>query len=184
LQLIIVEYLAHAGKENGNIRVPQKDFIEVARIDIGSVAPALRRLEAKGFIAIAGGEFNPGTGYRNPLKFTLTFRCSIGGKADIRPTEKQKRDKKASVPCRWEKPQNPVGKTALGPVGKTALGEPAGKPALPSRRRSTIPGHEVDRTEVGKGPVYEGDLSVEADEPDGGEGQSWKTVDDPDLVEF
>jgi hypothetical protein len=79
LGLIIREHLKRAGKENGNLLLTKQDFMKRAGIAHDSVAGTIRRLEAKGLIKTRGGDFNPGTGHRNHLRFTLTFRVSTKG---------------------------------------------------------------------------------------------------------
>jgi DNA-binding MarR family transcriptional regulator len=84
LMLIIVEHLKHAGKENGNLIVTKANFIKGAGIDHDSVAGAIRSLEAKGFIEVKGGEYNPATGRKNCLSFTLAFMESKSGASTFR----------------------------------------------------------------------------------------------------
>ena len=73
LMMIVLEHLKHAGKENGKLVVIHADFAGLGGIDRKSVAGAIRGLEAKGFIEVKGGEYNPKTGRRHCLKFNLSF---------------------------------------------------------------------------------------------------------------
>jgi hypothetical protein len=92
LMLIVLEHLKQGGKENGNLIVTQENFIKAGRIDHASVAGAIRGLKAKSLIDFKGGEYNPGTGRRNHLAFTLNI---LTGKSLYR---------NISVPCQTEKP--------------------------------------------------------------------------------
>jgi hypothetical protein len=107
LDLIIVEYLKHAGKDNGRLVVTQADFIKTGRIDKDSIAHALRGLVAKGFIAMRGGEYNPSTGRKNCHAFALAFLDNEGTY------------RKPSVLCRPGKPDKEGGKSRItGTAGK------------------------------------------------------------------
>jgi hypothetical protein len=72
LDRIQVEHGHHGGKENGKLPVTYEHFVEYG-IDRHAIAPAIRELNALGFIEVTE-RGRPSAGeFRNPNKFRLTF---------------------------------------------------------------------------------------------------------------
>jgi DNA-binding transcriptional MocR family regulator len=72
LARIEIELAHHGGKDNGKLPVTYDDF-EAYGIDRHAVAPAIRELEALGFIEVTPG--SAGTAeFRAPNRFRLTFK--------------------------------------------------------------------------------------------------------------
>jgi len=88
LDRITLELMSHAGNDNGRLPVRYEDFVGYG-IDRHAVAPALREIEALGFIEVTQrGRASAGK-YRWPNYFRLTDRDS--GNAD--PTNDWRRIK-------------------------------------------------------------------------------------------
>jgi hypothetical protein len=75
LARIEIEYARHGGNSmtNGNLIVTFKDF-EAYGIDRHAIAPAIRELEALGFIEVTQKGTAGTAGYRRANKFRLTYR--------------------------------------------------------------------------------------------------------------
>ena len=91
LARIQLEHLAHAGKENGKLPVTFRDFSEYG-VHWNAIAPAIREVEAMGFIRVTQ-EGRSGNGeWRIPNMFALTHLPTID---NPKPTEDWKRIKTA-----------------------------------------------------------------------------------------
>jgi hypothetical protein len=72
LDRLEIEHAHHGGFDNGNLPVTKVDFMEYGIHD-HAVAPALRELEALGFIEITEHGRSGNGEYRRPNKFRLTY---------------------------------------------------------------------------------------------------------------
>src|SRR6516164_783854 len=70
---IEIEHAHHAGRENGRLPVTYTDFVAYG-VSKHAVAPALRELEALGFIEVTERGRGGNAEWRIPNKFRLTYR--------------------------------------------------------------------------------------------------------------
>lgn len=86
LHRIMIEHMAHAGRENGALVVTYKNFADYG-VRLSSVAEAIRELEAAGFLAetLRGGR-SFGIA-KTPSRYRLTW---IGDRDGRRPTNNWK----------------------------------------------------------------------------------------------
>jgi hypothetical protein len=70
---IEIEHCHHAGRENGRLPVTYMDFVAYG-VSKHAVAPAIRELEALGFIEVTERGRGGNAEYRIPNKFRLTYR--------------------------------------------------------------------------------------------------------------
>jgi DNA-binding transcriptional MocR family regulator len=75
LERIEIEHARHGGKENGSLPVTFADFEEFG-INRRSIAPAIRELEALGFIEITQHGTAGNAQYRRPTLFRITYQFS------------------------------------------------------------------------------------------------------------
>jgi hypothetical protein len=87
LDRIEIEHMQHGGNENGRLPVTHDHFREYG-IDGHAIAPALRELEALGFIEITEHGVAGNADRRAPNKFRLTYIH-----ADWKPTDEWRRIK-------------------------------------------------------------------------------------------
>jgi hypothetical protein len=80
IERIEIELANHAGKENGDLAVTKKNFINYGICD-RLVAPAIREAEALGFIRVKRGR-GGNADERQPNRFGLTF---VQGRSDNAP---------------------------------------------------------------------------------------------------
>jgi hypothetical protein len=73
LDRIEIEHLRHGGNENGQLPVTYDQFIEYGVMSRRFIGPALRELEALGFIEITEHGCAGNAAYRAPNKFRLTY---------------------------------------------------------------------------------------------------------------
>jgi hypothetical protein len=73
LDRIEIEHAHHGGQDNGRLPVTFNDFVSYG-IDRHAVAPALRELQALGFVRITEHGRAGNAEFRSPNKFALTFR--------------------------------------------------------------------------------------------------------------
>jgi hypothetical protein len=76
---IEIELRRHGGRDNGKLVVTFDDFIEYG-LDRHAIAPAIRELEALGFIRVTERGRAGNAEYRSPNKFYLTFANERDGK--------------------------------------------------------------------------------------------------------
>ena len=69
---IEIELARHGGNDNGRLPVTKLDFVDYG-ISARLVAPAIRELEALGFIRVTERGRGGNSEYRQPNKFFLTF---------------------------------------------------------------------------------------------------------------
>jgi DNA-binding transcriptional MocR family regulator len=81
LSRIEIEFLHHAGTENGRLPVTFDQFVEYG-IDRASIAPAIRELEALGFVEVTERGVAGNADSRRPNLFRLTYRNSDGVLSD------------------------------------------------------------------------------------------------------
>jgi hypothetical protein len=121
LDRLSIEFMAHAGKDNGRLPVTYEQFVEYG-IDRHAIAPAIRETEALGFIEVTQrGKPSPGE-LRFPNYFRLTDRKTKAGD----PTDDWKRIKTkedAHIVARaarraGQKSIPQCGKPPLVPMGK------------------------------------------------------------------
>lgn len=79
LDRLIVENCDHAGVENGRLICPHKDFKKYG-IDGHAISPAIRELEALGFIRVKSGGAGNGD-FHQPNIYSLTFIWTEDGAA-------------------------------------------------------------------------------------------------------
>ena len=91
LDRIEIEHSRHGGRENGRLPVTYRDF-EEHLIDRHAIAPALRELEALGFLEITEQGRAGNAEWRRPNKFRLTFAYGDRGNP---PTHEWRRIKSA-----------------------------------------------------------------------------------------
>jgi hypothetical protein len=91
LDRIEIEHASHGGKDNGNLPVTYDDFVKYG-IDRHAVAPAIREVEALGFIEITEHGRGGNAEYRMPNKFRLTH-LPTGKDRDTPATDEWKRVK-------------------------------------------------------------------------------------------
>jgi hypothetical protein len=72
-----IELCRHGGKDNGRLPVTHQDFQEYG-IDHDAIAPAIRELEALGFIEVTQRGTAGKAGQRRPNLFRLTYLLSFG----------------------------------------------------------------------------------------------------------
>lgn len=72
LDRLEIELAHHAGKDNGSLPCPFEHFVEFG-LHRHAIAPALRELEALGFIVITRGRAGNGE-HRTPSRYRLTYR--------------------------------------------------------------------------------------------------------------
>jgi hypothetical protein len=89
LSRIQIEHAHHGGKENGDLPVTFMDF-ENYGIERHAIAPAIREVEALGFIRITQMGRSGNGEWRRPNKFALTH---LPTKDNPKPTEDWKRIK-------------------------------------------------------------------------------------------
>ena len=144
LSRIEVELAHHAGNDNGQLPCTFDHFVEYG-VDRHSIAPAVRELQALGFITVEPGAAGNAE-HRRPNLYGLTYNY-FGG---ILPTDDWKRIKNETDAAqiarrsrRTSRPRvppfkirNPVGNNALTLVGETHIENPkspVGKPPLQAR---------------------------------------------------
>ena len=124
---IQIELAHHCGRENGRLPVTFEDFTRFG-IDRHSIAPALRELEALGFLEITERGRAGNAEFRAPNKFRLTHRSLDDGTKPTDDWRLIKTDKEAaaiakaarrSSPLRQTRNKKPVGENPPKPVGKT-----------------------------------------------------------------
>jgi hypothetical protein len=138
-----IELLHHGGNDNGKLVVTFDQF-ENYLIGRKSVAPALRELEALGFIEIVERGCAGNAGYGKPNIFRLTYRPSVGAPEDgshewrrVKTIEDALRIQKAA---RATPPQNSVRRGGnrvrknKTPVGVSPLGSGAKTPLKPGAK--------------------------------------------------
>jgi hypothetical protein len=81
LSRIEVEFMHHAGTENGKLPVTFDQFVEYG-IERGCIAPAIRELVALGFIEVTEHGVAGNADERRPNLFRLTFRNCEGVLSD------------------------------------------------------------------------------------------------------
>jgi DNA-binding transcriptional MocR family regulator len=77
LSRIEVEFGHHGGRDNGKLPVTFEQFEDYG-IDRHSIAPAIRELEALGFIQVTERGCAGNAAYRRPNRFRLTYRDAEG----------------------------------------------------------------------------------------------------------
>jgi hypothetical protein len=78
LARIQIELAAHGGKDNGRLPITYDDFAAYG-IDRHAIPPALRELEALGFIQVTERGRAGNADWRTPSLYRLTFRGPAGG---------------------------------------------------------------------------------------------------------
>jgi DNA-binding MarR family transcriptional regulator len=81
LSRIEVEFGHHGGQDNGKLPVTFDQLAEYG-IDRASIAPAIRELEALGFIEVTERGCAGNADLRRPNKFRLTYRGAVGVLSD------------------------------------------------------------------------------------------------------
>jgi hypothetical protein len=81
LDRIEIEHMHHGGVENGNLPVTYDDFVEHG-IHRHAISPAIRELEALGFIEITQRGRAGNREFRSPSKYRLTYRNAKGAPGD------------------------------------------------------------------------------------------------------
>lgn len=81
LDRIDIELAHHAGHDNGKLPVTYGDFQRYG-IDRHAIGPALREIEALGFVQITERGRAGNAEYRSPNKFRLTYRSTEQPKTD------------------------------------------------------------------------------------------------------
>ncbi|MBB3772040.1 hypothetical protein FHS55_002649 [Angulomicrobium tetraedrale] len=79
LDRLMIEHSQHAGNENGGLICTHADFMRHG-IDRHAIKPAIRELEALGFVRVRQGGAGNGE-FRQPNRFRLTFAWSKDGPA-------------------------------------------------------------------------------------------------------
>jgi hypothetical protein len=140
LDRIEIEHAHHGGTDNGRLPVTYEHFMEYG-IDRDAVAPAIRELEALGFVEVTEHGCAGNAKWRAPNLFRLTFRPSKGIDGDgshewrrIKTAEEaqaiaqaaRKNKSQSGKTARFDrenpdrKPKFPIGKTPTTvQVGKT-----------------------------------------------------------------
>jgi hypothetical protein len=77
LDRIEIEHMQHGGKENGNLIITYSQFVEYG-IDRHAIGPAVREVEALGFVEITERGRAGNREYRRPHKYRLTYREAKG----------------------------------------------------------------------------------------------------------
>ena len=75
LDRIEIEHAHHGGNDNGALPVTFENFVEYS-IDRHAIAPAIRELEALGFVRITERGRAGNADFRSPNKFALTYRVT------------------------------------------------------------------------------------------------------------
>ena len=76
-----VELMHHGGNENGKLAVPYQQF-EDCGVERHAIGPALRELEALGFVEIVERGVSGNAAYRKPNIYRLTYRPAVGAPGD------------------------------------------------------------------------------------------------------
>jgi hypothetical protein len=76
-----VELMHHGGNENGKLAVPYQQF-ENCGVERHAIGPALRELEALGFVEIVERGVSGNAAYRKPNIYRLTYRPAVGAPGD------------------------------------------------------------------------------------------------------
>jgi hypothetical protein len=141
LARIQIELAHHGGNDNGKLPVTFEDFIKYG-IDRHAIAPALRELEALGFIEITERGRAGNAEFRSPNKFRLTHR-----KTDVEPTNDWRKvksiDEAVSIAQAARRPER---KTNGGKRTETSGG-------TPHRKRQAPDGENPHYSPVGKSPL-------------------------------
>ncbi len=140
LDRIILESMRHAGKDNGSLPVSYEQFVEYG-IERGSIPPALRELEALGFIKIKRGRAG-NSEFRTPNKFTLT--CLWNDKDNLtddwKKIETVEKAKRIQSVARREMKATPPKKSPVGETHTVTVGEtPTEKTEFHSGKTHTNP---------------------------------------------
>lgn len=77
LSRIEIENVQHAGQTNGDLAVTHRDFVKYG-VSHNQIGPALRELEALGFIVVTERGVAGNADEKAPNKFRLTYRGSNG----------------------------------------------------------------------------------------------------------
>src|SRR5262244_2461559 len=88
---IEIELAHHGGNDNGRLPVTKRDFMDYG-ISARLVAPAIRELEALGFIRVTERGRGGNSEYRQPNKFFLTFANSRDSRQSP-PTQEWRKNK-------------------------------------------------------------------------------------------
>jgi hypothetical protein len=118
---IALEYMHHAGKDNGRLPVTYDQFVEYG-IHRHAIAPAIRELEALGFVEVTQRGKASAGGNSFPNYFRLTDRPTKG---DPRTCEwkRIKTDEQAQMLAREARnPPKDLPKKIISPVSKTITG--------------------------------------------------------------
>jgi hypothetical protein len=86
---IEIEMRHHGGRDNGKLPVTFEDFVEYG-LDRHAIAPAIRELEALGFIRVTERGRAGNAEHRSPNKFYLTFANERDGNAPAHDWRKVK----------------------------------------------------------------------------------------------
>ena len=81
LARIQIEHMRHGGVENGNLPVTYDNFVDYG-IHRHAISPAIRELEALGFIEITQRGRAGNREFRSPSKYRLTYRNAKGAWGD------------------------------------------------------------------------------------------------------
>jgi hypothetical protein len=147
LSRIELELRYHGGKNNGRLLVTYEQF-ESYGLDRGSIAPALRELEALGFIEITQHGRGGNADYRVPNLFRLTYEPDHDGKltnewkqfpkgADVDADARMMADAD-HVASMARKNQNPVAVDRAKKLAQSNTEDRCGKPApVPVRKTRT-----------------------------------------------
>jgi hypothetical protein len=76
-----IEHMHHGGAENGNLPVTYDDFVEYG-IHRHGISPAIRELEALGFVETTQRGRAGNREFRSPSKYRLTYRNAKGASGD------------------------------------------------------------------------------------------------------
>ena len=124
---IEIELAHHAGNDNGRLPVTKQDFIAYGVSD-RLVAPAIRELEALGFIRVTERGRGGNSEYRQPNRFFLTFA--------------QARDSRSNPPTQdWRKIKTIEGAQAIAATARAR--KDANAVAIGSRNKSRNRLHKV-----------------------------------------
>jgi hypothetical protein len=81
LDRIEIEHMHHGGVENGNLPVTYDNFVEYG-VHRHAISPAIRELEALGFIEITHRGRAGNREFRSPSRYRLTYRNAKGAPGD------------------------------------------------------------------------------------------------------
>jgi hypothetical protein len=96
LTRVMSEHCHHGGKENGRLPVTYDQFCKFG-LHRHAIAPAIRELEALGFLQITErGRPGPGE-FRHPNKFRITLLARTARAASSRPAKRQPSQPRASL---------------------------------------------------------------------------------------